>query len=144
MPHLSKKVSKLLSTRECTFHGLNCFGHKLIRTTTILQNFLLPQVITYVWIFLFWSRCRSLTSKFNQGRISAVREVLHTKTLMDTHCDIYMLILILFHSLSLYCPVGWGCRIHRLHLCRELRHPNECPGYDNKQSDREVPVMQEL
>ena len=39
------------------------------------------------------------------------------------------------------CPVGWGCRIHRLHLCRGVRPPNECPGYDTKQSDGEVPVM---
>ena len=23
--------------------------------------------------------------------------------------------------LSIGCPVGWGCRMHRLHLCRELR-----------------------
>ena len=27
-----------------------------------------------------------------------------------------------------HCPVGWGCRIHRLHLCRGVRPPlNECP-----------------
>ena len=40
------------------------------------------------------------------------------------------------------CPVIWGCRIHRLHLCREVRPtPNECAGYDAKQSDGEVPVM---
>ena len=30
------------------------------------------------------------------------------------------------------CPVGWGCRIHRLLLCRGVRSPNECPGYDTK------------
>ena len=40
------------------------------------------------------------------------------------------------------CPVGWGCKIHRLHLCRRARPAsNECPGYDIKQSDDEVPVM---
>ena len=39
------------------------------------------------------------------------------------------------------CPVGWGCRIHRLLLCN---HPHECPGYDTKQSDSEVPAMLEL
>ena len=39
------------------------------------------------------------------------------------------------------CPVGWGCRIHRLLLCRGVRPPpNECPGYDTKQSDGEVPA----
>ena len=46
---------------------------------------------------------------------------------------------------SIGCPVGWGCRIHRLLLCRGVRPtPNECPGYDTKQSDGEVPVMLEL
>ena len=41
------------------------------------------------------------------------------------------------------CPVGWGCRIYRLHLCSGERPPplNECPGYDTKQSDGEVPFM---
>ena len=43
------------------------------------------------------------------------------------------------------CSVSWGCRIHWLHLCREVRpHPNKCPGYDTKQSNAEVPVMLEL
>ena len=37
-----------------------------------------------------------------------------------------------------------GCRIHRLHLCREVRLLNEYPAYDTKQSDREAPVMLEL
>ena len=41
------------------------------------------------------------------------------------------------------CPVGWGCRIRPLHLCWGVRM-NECPGYDTKQSDGEVPVMLEL
>ena len=39
-------------------------------------------------------------------------------------------------------PVGRGCRIHRLHLCRGVRlPPNECPGYDTKQPDSDIPVM---
>ena len=43
------------------------------------------------------------------------------------------------------CPVSWGCRTHRLLLCREVRpYPNECPGYDTKQSNGEVPAMLEL
>ena len=43
------------------------------------------------------------------------------------------------------CPVGWGCRIHWLHLCRGVRpHLNERPGYDTKQSDGEVPVVLEI
>ena len=47
--------------------------------------------------------------------------------------------------LTIISPVGWGNRIHQLHLCRRVRPPtNECPGYDTKQSDGEVPVMLEL
>ena len=45
------------------------------------------------------------------------------------------------------CPVGWGCRIYRLLLHRGVRPPpptNECPGYDTKQSDGEVPAVLEL
>ena len=38
------------------------------------------------------------------------------------------------------CPVSWGCRIHWL----QDPPPNECLGYDIKQSDGEVPVMLEL
>ena len=42
--------------------------------------------------------------------------------------------------------VGWRCRIHRLHLCREVRtspHPT-ATGYDTKWSDGEVPVVLSL
>ena len=34
-----------------------------------------------------------------------------------------------------YCPVEYSD-------CREVRPPNECPDYDTKQFDGEVPVMQ--
>ena len=45
----------------------------------------------------------------------------------------------------IYCPVSWGCRIHWLLLCRGVRPPpNNCPGYDTKQSDGKVPVIQVL
>ena len=47
------------------------------------------------------------------------------------------------HSHILNCLVGWGYRIHRLNLCQGVT-PYECPGYDTKQSDGEVPVMLEL
>ena len=50
-----------------------------------------------------------------------------------------------FFTPALDCLVGWGCRIHRLHLCREVRpSPNECRVDDTKQSDCEVPVIIEL
>ena len=47
-------------------------------------------------------------------------------------------------TLAKHCPVGWACRIYWQHLCRGARPHYECPDYDTKQSDGEVPVMQEL
>ena len=43
-------------------------------------------------------------------------------------------------------PVGWGCRIHRLHLCKEVRPPfaNECPRYATELYDGESAVMLEF
>ena len=43
-------------------------------------------------------------------------------------------------------PVGRGCKIHRLYLCRRVRLPasNECPGYNTKQSDAEAQVVLKL
>ena len=40
--------------------------------------------------------------------------------------------------------VGWGCRIHRLHLCRGVRLPQRVPVYDTKQSDDEASLILEL
>ena len=65
---------------------------------------------------------------------------------------VLLVVYILFPSVLQYldpisstCPVGWGCRIHWLHLCRGVKPPpNECPGYDTKQSDGEVPAVLEL
>ena len=44
------------------------------------------------------------------------------------------------------CPVGWGCRIHRLHRCRGVRHPPPTSVLDMtlKQSDGEVPAVLEF
>ena len=44
-----------------------------------------------------------------------------------------------------YCPIGWGCRIHRLYRCREVSPtPQRVSRYDMKQSQGEVIVMLEL
>ena len=65
---------------------------------------------------------------------------------MEFKCDKIMFFVTFFSQpLLQFCPFGWGCRIHRLHLCRGVRlYPNECPGYDTKQSDGGVPVILEL
>ena len=36
------------------------------------------------------------------------------------------------------------CRIYQLHLCKGVKLPQECPGYDTKQSYCEASVMLEL
>ena len=41
-------------------------------------------------------------------------------------------------------PVGWGCIIHRMHLCRGVRSLPECLAYNTKQSDGETLIMLEL
>ena len=43
-------------------------------------------------------------------------------------------------SIESLCMVGWGCRMYQLLLCRVVRPPNKCPGYDTKQSYGEAPV----
>ena len=45
---------------------------------------------------------------------------------------------------SLHIPVGWGCRIHRLHLFRGVRPTNECPSYDIKLLDGDAIGILEL
>ena len=40
--------------------------------------------------------------------------------------------------------VSWGCRIHRLHLCRGVKLPQQMSWYDTKKSNGEAPVMLEL
>ena len=41
-------------------------------------------------------------------------------------------------------PVGWGSRMHRLHLCKAIRKtpPQRVSWYDTKQSDGETPVLE--
>ena len=54
----------------------------------------------------------------------------------------YNFIKILSSFLISACPVGWGCKIHREHLCRGVKPPaNKCPRYVTKQSDGEALLM---
>ena len=51
----------------------------------------------------------------------------------------------IFNTENLFGPVGWSCRIHRLHLYEGVRIPQkECPDYDMKQSYGEAPVTLKL
>ena len=39
-------------------------------------------------------------------------------------------------------PIGLGCRIDQLHICRWGKTTNECPDYDIKQSNGVVQVLE--
>ena len=54
--------------------------------------------------------------------------------------QLYLLWPLNIFTLTLHCPVDSGSRIHRLYLCWGVRPPNECPGYDTKQSDDKASV----
>ena len=83
-----------------------------------------------------WSHLQS--SQFFFGNI-------HTVSFLSSHFCLPDFVVLVF-VLILTCPVSCGCRIHQLHLYRGVRPPphKEYPGYDNKQSDGEVPIMVEL
>ena len=104
-----------LSLATHPYHSSLLVGHPIIVRT--LNNF---EVITI--------------SKVNTSR----------NTVYNIYIYIYIYIYI-SKVLHIYpCPVGWGCRIHRLHLCRGYNRFNECPRYNTRQSGGEFPVMLEL
>ena len=65
--------------------------------------------------------------------------------IFENSLNLFLCLHLVIKSPPIYSTVGWGCRIHRLYLCREVKpHPNECPRYDTKQSDGKIPVMLDL
>ena len=114
---------------ECSFHLA------VLDQTYIATSWLPDEILNFInssfffFFFFFW--------------IARNRTVLTYK--LCTFAKLNYLKYNCFHIDIVYCPVDWGCRIHQLHLCRGvILPPNECPGYDTKQSDGEVPVMLEL
>ena len=104
-----------------------------------------PTLLSYIYIYIYmicWVNSLLLTLFLNVLELIC----LHTVKWFQ----VFLTLIILFNINYLFanclnCPVGWGCRIHWLHLCRGLRlPPNKCPGYDTKQSDGEVPAVLEL
>ena len=113
----------------------------------------------FQWMFLYLQRKKhnTLSSDFWVASTHAVKICDHLNVnwlyIYIYIIYIYIYIYILYMCVcvcvcvcvpAISCPVGWGCRIQWLHLWREVRLPNECPGYNTKQSDGEVPVMLEL
>ena len=82
-------------------------------------------------LFLFLIILLSIDSFFSIKNVIFVKLVSSAINKRRPPCDIA-------------CPVGWGCRILWLYLCRGVRPLNKCPGYETKPSDCDVPLMLEL
>ena len=85
-----------------------------------------------------------INSKYAFVTMTPKRVSQEIKLKKNNNLNFFNSLLSIFISFS--CLVGWGCRIHRLLLCRGVRSPspNEDPGYDTKQSDVEVLVLLKL
>ena len=77
------------------------------------------------WLYL--SRCFRFNLRFTTAQIT------NTTLTLDL-----IILRLIFSDIILKKPSWPGL------LCRGVRPPNERPGYDTKQSDREVPVMLKL
>ena len=114
---------------------------KSLRVSRTLLSILADLNNTIVWILF----TRVLISKSSSPCTSPL--VIISSALITTGITVTFM----FHSFLVpeqasctYCRLGRDCKIHRLFLCRVVRPPNKCPGYDTKQSDGEVPVILEL
>ena len=89
---------------------------------------------------IFWTLKRGAQSV----TVIGIRSVLSYRRSNLERCCLHFSECLHFTSSLKDGPVGWGCRILRLHLCREVRLPKECPVFDSKQSYGEATVMLEL
>ena len=114
----------------------------------MLMIFSLSSIGNYdIYVFCIHNSYNSMMNTYIYAQILFLQALTCYSPYIIMYCiHIYLYaycynLLIVFDS----CPVGWGCRIHRLHFCRGGKiPPNECPGYDTKQSNGEVPVRLEV
>ena len=100
-------------SRSHNFLHINITWHKIIKTEYLFK--------------------RTLSTKWLKSNFFRIMEyVILNIYLITIRWPFLMKSRIKIHKKD--CPVGWGCRIHRLLLFRGVRPPNECPGYDTKQS----------
>ena len=110
-----------------TWYGLNRTKLWFLKFTVFCIQTVYLCLTELFKIELFWNlNCVLMLNWIVQNRT-----ILTSK--LHTYAKLNYLKYNCFDINSVYCPVSWGCRIHRLHLCN--------PGYDTKQSDGEVPVM---
>ena len=119
----------LIYSDQCSH--LDCYSHNVL--CIILSSLLQVSVI-----------CGNILIDFNGMSTCLCQEVKESHILF-VYIYIFCAVVSSDFSTQLYDdPVGWGCRIHWLHLCRGVRLPQRMSWYDTKQSDGEAPVMLEL
>ena len=127
--------------RECFFSQNAKLAHwPLVKDSRVTFWFLL---VLYIYIYTYLYVCMCVHMYVCVYIYIYIYVYIHIYIYMCVY--IYIYIYIICMCMYIYCPVSRNWRIHRLLLCRGVRPPrNECPGYDTKQSDGEVPVMLEL
>ena len=88
------------------------------------QCWFIVSLFSFLFFFFFFECVRSLIfcMSVRRGHILLIT--------FDLLCIYNVVQSCLFDLVS----VGWGCRIHRQHLCRGISPHTECPGYDAKPS----------
>ena len=132
-------VNKLLKKwlEQLKVGGKIDFNH-LVTVSTLLRSAIILRRVLDIW-------CDLLLHSARHRQLTLVRKTRKEQNYYYNNCkspeDVRRLAVTQIPG----CPVGWGCRIHRLLLCRGVGPllPNECPGYDTKQSDGEVPAFGE-
>ena len=112
-----------------------------------LDCFTLPSICT-----LYWMLSKEASSTIFNSLVWLNLGLNHSLPMAIGELYWYWIIYSISHFLTLsnphsnsVCPVGWDSKIYWLLFYEEVRAPaNECPGYDTKQFDGEVPVMLEL
>ena len=146
--HTSTQSSMLVGPLPPSFLDTRSLCHLLgVSSGALSSIFLFFGLFAWVPSLLLLRRVQSILLRDYSGIYSLLQILVSrsfsSEVLLSTLFSFISVCLIVSAS-NIPCPVGWGCRIHRLHLWRGVRRPNKCLGYDSKQSDGEVPVMLEL
>ena len=105
--HPSCRYTRVMSWWEWSL------GHYAWKISYIAQTkFSCMQMVFYTWVCLCWPFCKNLD-----------------QLCVDTECSLEDMPQVMDRlqesqgTPCYLCPVGWGCRIHQLLLCRGVRHP---------------------
>ena len=98
------------------------------------------------WFKKFCMGSKNLNDQAMSGRPKTIAQTIETTPARSSRRVSGEVVILQFRRVRrLYDlgPIGRDCRIHWLHLCREVRLPQRVSWYDTKQSYGEAPVMLE-